>query len=782
MYLIGKFYSYGVTLEEPEMPPLTDLPKHYSKCLPQLYSSFVGRDKEKAQLIQYLQFNNSKSRIVGIFGGPGFGKSTLAIHACHILSKQNITIQYYDLSEVSHVPYLLHRILSGFSSETQHTGMVEDVKRWSEMHMASNQTILLFDGCDNLLSGSQQMNELQETILNLIKHTKFIKVLFTSRYDEVSFIDGFKVIRLSELDPQHAITLLKEVNSKLSDNEAGKIAELVGNVPLALQVVRALLETKSLLAKDVISKLSNNTIRVLSDQSLPKDQRISNSLQLSYKHLDEFTQRCGRYLARFPGSFSRDAAIGVISYMINESYWYVEVFYEFNIFLHLIPKPSHCLETLLGHSLIRQHSTSDMQRFSFHKLVKDFFLQVEDFESSKDDKIFKKGFLDYFGEYWNSFHSRAASAEYTTELLAAVDLERHNFELMEEILPEFGHMHNVAYVNTYLNLAEAYSSQITFIPERSYFQDSFNYEEKFEISKVLMIIDFHSKVAISEVGVQRYMELYISLLIKKAQFHKYFDNVETPLEVLKFRRHWLLQLNDKYGIEYNLTAPLLNYYEQMWNLGVEYEDIDSVIEAIRVWTKYKLPVEKYSQMVGYQRKGLSYFGAKEYANAIKCFKKHLQSCDSAIDYMYTQVLLYYSYQYSGDKKGTLQLIQGLDSEKSRNRVRKCSKSIASYLSSCSLNYIKITKIIIISLFYGNVREGSLEHQSLSISLKMHMLLHSFKPEIELLYLFMYDPRDEIIENVVCINDRYYYTSRNKSSFQYYYHDGIKVNVKHRTYV
>ena len=769
MYLIGKFYSYGVTLEEPEMPPLTDLPKHYSKCLPQLYSSFVGRDKEKAQLIQYLQFNNSQSRIVGIIGGPGFGKSTLAIHACHILSKQNITIQYYDLSEVSFVPYLLHRILSGFSSETQHTGMVEDVKRWSEM--ASNQTILLFDGCDNLLSGSQQMNELQETIMNLIKHTKFIKVLFTSRY-EVSFIDGFKVIRLSELDPQHAITLLKEANSKLSDNEAGKIAELVGNVPLALQVVRALFETKSLLAKDVISKLSNNTIRVLSDQSLPKDKRISNSLQLSYKHLDEFTQRCGRYLARFPGSFSRDTAIGVISYMINKSYWYVEVFYEFNIFLHLIPKPSHCLETLLGHSLIRQHSTSDMQRFSFHKLVKDFFLQVEDIESSKEDKIFKAGFIDYFAEYWDLFHS-SRSAEYTTELLAAVDLERHNFEFMEEILPEFGY--SVAYVSMYLVLAEAYSSQITYIPKRSYFQDSLNSKDKLEISKVLMIIDLHSKVAISEVGVQHYMELYINLLIKKSQFHKYFDNVETPLEVLKSRRHRLLQLNDEYGIEYNLTAPLMNYYEEMWNLGMEYEDIDSVVEAIRVWTKYKLLVEKYSQLVGYQRKGLAYFGAEDYTNAIKYFKIHLQSCDSAIDYMYTQVLLYYSYQYSGDKQGTLQLIQGLDSDKSRNRVRKCSKSIdvlANYLSSCPVNNIKITKIFIISLFYGNVREGSIEHQSLS---KIHILL---RPTIKFLYIIHAHHRNnEIIENIVCINGIYMYsTYRNEFLLEYVYYGKY---VKHR---
>lgn len=556
--LVGTFYSYGVTLEEPEMPPLTDLPKYYSKRLPQLYSSFVGRDKEKEMLISHLQFNNSKTRIVGIIGGPGFGKSTLAIHACHILSKQNITIQYYDLSEVSFVPYLMHRILSGFSSETQRTGMVEDIKRWSEG--ANNQTILLFDGCDNLLSGSQ-MNDLQKTVMNLVKHTKFIKVLFTSRYS-VSFIDGFKQIPLGELDPQYAVALLKDTNSKLSDDEARSIAELVGNVPLALQVVRALLETKSLQAKDVISKLSNDTIETLSPKSLPEDNRISNSLQLSYKHLDEFTQRCGRCLARFPGSFSRDAAIGVVSHMLVESYWYVKYLYEVKLFLHWIPKPSHCFETLSSHSLIT--STSDLQRFSFHKLVKDFFLQVNDFESSKEHSIFKVGFFQYFAEYWDSFHSSAQNydAENTTEVLAAVDLERHNFELMEDLLPEYGHTVNVAFVNTYLVLAEAHTSQISYIPEMSLFQESFKYEDKFEVSKILMIIDFHSKTAISKVGIQRYIELYVNLLIKESHFHRYFDNVGTSqLEVLKSRRHRLLQLNDEYG---TADAALLKYYEQIW--------------------------------------------------------------------------------------------------------------------------------------------------------------------------------------------------------------------------
>ena len=293
-------------MDKPDMIPLTELPKSYSKVLPRLRNIFVGRENETQQLLEYLHFNNSNVRIVGIFGGPGFGKSTLAIQASHRLASTNITIEYYDLSEVSFVPYLLYRILETSTNITEHTAMLEELKTWADTIVTD--TILLFDGCDILFSGSQKV-ELQNVIEILVKHSDNIKILLTSRY-VVSFFD-FKSVTLNELKAEDATTLLKNLTSGTSELTLTKIAVSVGYVPLALQVVGALLEMRIMTPERIVLELSRNPIETLSPNDLPINSQIHTSLQLSYSSLDEFTQRCGRYLANFPGSFSEDAAFGM---------------------------------------------------------------------------------------------------------------------------------------------------------------------------------------------------------------------------------------------------------------------------------------------------------------------------------------------------------------------------------------------------------------------------------------------------------------------------------------
>lgn len=264
VFLVGCLSSYGVSIEEPEMPPLTDLPRHYSKALPRLQNVFVGRDAEMEELIKLLSFNNSKTQIVGIFGGPGFGKSTLALQAGHKLSASNITVEYYDLSEVSFVPYLLHRILGDLSNTTKHHEMLEEVKCWAET--TKYQKIMLFDGCDKLFSGNQK-NELQKIIELFTTHSVRIKILFTSRH-VVSFLSDFRAVKLEELTTKQAVILLKTLNSKIPDDDASQIAQAVGNIPLGLQIVGALLET-GMSSSAIISALSSNPIQTLSSDTLP---------------------------------------------------------------------------------------------------------------------------------------------------------------------------------------------------------------------------------------------------------------------------------------------------------------------------------------------------------------------------------------------------------------------------------------------------------------------------------------------------------------------------------
>ena len=708
--LVGRLSSYGVLLEEPETPPLTDLPRHCSKALPRLQNVFVGRDAEMEELIKLLSFNNSKTQIVGIFGGPGFGKSTLALQAGHRLSASNITVEYYDLSEVSFVPYLLHRILGGLSNITKHHEMLEEVKCWAET--TQYQKIMLFDGCDKLFSGNQK-NELQKIIELFTRHSVLIKVLFTSRH-VVSFLSDFKAVKLEELSTKQAVILLKTLNLKISDEDASQIAQAVGNIPLGLQIVGALLET-GMSSSAIIFALSSNPIKTLSSDTLPIDKQVITSLQLSYDNLDEFTQRCGRYLANFPGSFSKDAAIGVIQYMVNTSYWYVEVIYEFNIFLHWLPNPSTCLATLTHRSLLKSHSNT--QRYSFHKLVQDFFLYVqsEQNEGDKERKAFKIGFFHYFAEYWDSFHDSAYESKYDPHILAALDLERHNFELMETILPEFEL--DISYISRFISSAELIVTSFNFQSKLDYFRhlksSKIDIPVESEVKrcyKVLLMLDCHSKAAISEKGAQRYMELFVELMLQISAFEDFRHGTTRALESLKSRKQRIIELYEEHRS--SVVKAVEKYFEQMRKYSLEVQDIDTFMEAIQQKTRLTLPPNKCSAELECKesKKALSYFGVSDYDNALKHYRSYLAEPISDIEYLYTMVMIYYCYSFDGDQKSAIEVVQSLDSNKNRQKV-----------NNLEVGENNIKKIHVLSLFYAKVRPGSDEHIKITSKLFDYLL-------------------------------------------------------------
>ena len=316
-YFIGKLSYFGTEQEVPQMPPLSDLPNYYSTKLPQEQNYFIGRNVELRDITAYLDFHESSTRIIGIFGGPGIGKSTFAIKAGHAVSNNNVTVEYFDLSEVLYVPHLLHKILGGKTNSTEHAKMMEELKCWAETSIQSK--VLVFDGCDNFFN-SNQKGVVQRVFDILITHSDQIKIIFTSKRI-VTFFGRFQSITLEELSIEHAIELLKKLNSKLLEEDARKIANAVGNVPLALQVVGALLKTDTISLGAIVTEITTNPIQVLSPDSLPEFYQVQTSLQLSYNNLnDEYTQACARFLANFPGSFSRDTAVGVLNYMVNETY------------------------------------------------------------------------------------------------------------------------------------------------------------------------------------------------------------------------------------------------------------------------------------------------------------------------------------------------------------------------------------------------------------------------------------------------------------------------------
>ena len=674
-------------MDEPEV---LELPRSYSKTLPRSRGIFVGRKNETQQLLKYLCFNNSNVRIIGIFGGPGFGKSTLAIQTSHRLASTNVTIEYYDLSEVSFIPYLLYRILETSTNITEHTVILEELKIWA--NAVTTDTILVFDGCDILFSRSQK-TELQKIIQILVEHSDNIKILLTSRY-RVSFLTGFKSIKLNELKPKDATTLLKRLTSGAPVNTLQKIAELVGNVPLALQVVGALLEMDKMTPKQIVSELSRNPIQTLSPNGLPVDSKINTSLQLSYSSLDEFTQRCSRYLANFPGSFSELAAFGVITYMINDTHYSEPLQDPIN------SKPLACLDTLVSHSLLKFNPT--LQRYSFHKLIQDFFLhsQAEEMEVEREKHIFKLSFFLHFSNYWDSLHDSVINHDDESSILAAIDVDRHNFELLQTFISDLGlnTSSNDVITNIEILVTDNFESVVNYYRHLKLSEINIELEdairERLEAFKIFNFF-WESKIAVQEIGPQKYLKIFVLLMLQKSVCEAYLFNTERALETLKSRKHRVMEIYKVYGN--TVSDSVIKYYHYIRKYSLDMGDIDIYMEAFQKLIMLKSEAITLGEEGSEHRKGLTEFGAENYKKAKKHFKQHLKQAGHT--YLYTMMHLYYCNVFSGELDEATKIAKDLGTDINFVRVYEFS---ALHID-----------VKVLSMFYAKVRPGSREHKILT---------------------------------------------------------------------
>lgn len=705
-YHFGKLGYFGTQREEPQMPPLSDLPKYYSTKLPQEQIYFVGRNVELQTLMKLLDFRDSKSKIIGIFGGPGIGKSTLAIKAGHEVSIDNVTVEYFDLSEVLYVPHLLHKLLGGVTNSTQHSVMMEELKVWAEK--SNSFKVLIFDGCDNIFN-SNQKGVVQKVFDILIKHTNNIKIIFTSKHI-VTFIGHYKSMTLEELSIEHAVELLRKLNSKLSEKDAKTIANAVGNVPLALQVVGALLETNTVSPETIVTEITTNPLKALSPEALIESDQVQTTLQVSYDNLnDEYIQRCARFLANFPGSFSRDAAIGILTYMINDTYWYAQLLHELEIYLNWVPKPSKCLDTLVFRSLLKHHSNS--QRYSFHKLVKMFLMTMQSHDSEqKNNEMFqfKRGFVYYFADYWDSFHKTVDEGHYDPQIIAALDLERHNFEFMESILPELGS--DISYISRYTELAELYASYSNSLMD--YFKHSKETKILFDTEKtttlddrrqIVAMLDLHSRAVITDKGPRHYVEIFVEMIIQVSILEDYYSGTKVALETLKSRKIRIMELHKKYGSQVDTFA--IKYFDQVKKYSLEVEDLDTFMETLQVKTGLTWPIKKCSKVhCSNFKKGRAYFGAQQFEKAIEHYEKYLNLNKNIPEhkYLYTIVMLYYCHHFSGNQKKATNIAKRLDTTLIKRKLYALEVNKRSY-----------KKVEIIMLFYGKVRPGTPEHSTLS---------------------------------------------------------------------
>jgi tetratricopeptide (TPR) repeat protein len=263
---------------------------------------FVGREKEMQELLQALETGGIA--ISGLQGLGGVGKTALALKLAQHLKPKYPDAQFYlDLKGVSEHPLApaeaMAHVIRGYHPTMQLPQDESSLQGLYYSLLEGKKVLLLMDNAAG-----------REQVIPLIPPAGCI-MLVTSRSHFT--LSGFFVQRLGTIAAKDAEDLLLKITPRIG-NCAGKIAELCGYLPLALEVAASTFHiSASLTPEQYVKRFSDATRRMkILDE-------VNASLSLSYKLLSDEMKKCWRMLSVFPTTFDAAAVAALWEMDVEEA-------------------------------------------------------------------------------------------------------------------------------------------------------------------------------------------------------------------------------------------------------------------------------------------------------------------------------------------------------------------------------------------------------------------------------------------------------------------------------
>ena len=271
-------------------------------CLPDKLVHFTGREDEIQKVIALL--TDDKMAVVSLHGGPGFGKTAIAIQTSYKLSEDHmIPVVFSQLTTVSTVDEMIRQLCLDVGVDH------EDDPKPSLILWLKNmkkKMIWVMDDVDSLLedkTGFYRFVHLLRTSSN-----QQCQIVTTSRtFCEIPDLTTDKV-EVDEMDEEACMKLLKNICFQNNDKFLLRLAELCGHVPLAMCIAGSLVDEFED-SGELLLHLEKQPMKILKRPN--SNQYVNRAINLSYEKCSEEQETFIR-LSVFEGSFSKDAARTVV--------------------------------------------------------------------------------------------------------------------------------------------------------------------------------------------------------------------------------------------------------------------------------------------------------------------------------------------------------------------------------------------------------------------------------------------------------------------------------------
>ena len=313
------------------------------------------------------QLIDGSTRLVDVWGPPGFGKTSVAIHVAHALRERKIPVYFTSLRGLKTRDDLVSNLLGIFedAKEALHVSpsdrLIQCLRKWQSPF------VLILDNADDLLESRD--TQVRRDVLRLIEEFQakcnHINLLVTSResHIELSHKLPIHLERVGVLDEASSAELVNTLLSEVSESDCNCIMKECGRVPLAMRLMCGIIKDEIVSVSELFEELNNSPlIEILDNESYSDDCRLKKIMNTSFQRLTSNEQEAFVSLAVFPGCFGMDEAQAVLN-------------------LKPVLEARKILLSLKRKSLV--DCSDDFGNFTIHSLLRSF---VED-RRRKDEEI-----------------------------------------------------------------------------------------------------------------------------------------------------------------------------------------------------------------------------------------------------------------------------------------------------------------------------------------------------------------------------------------------------------
>ncbi len=330
---------------------------------------FTGRDDEIKEITNLI--TDDSTRLLNIWGSPGFGKTSAAVEVAHHLnlSALGYRVYFFKLQYVNTVDRFLSKILSIFQSKVDPTITHLD-KIVSIFREISCPVILIFDNLDDLLTRETSSSELINLFDELLDSSASIKILFTTREllkTTRGQVKGFKHIRIRALSSTSSVAFVRQLLPSFSESVLTKVVRISFLVPLAMKILASsLAENSEDIANKVLDEFNFSENLLEQIDILAYEEKMQNIFESLFERLESNEKHALIYLTAFASALiSKGAAIEIISEEMGST-----------------PKAVQSLNSLVKKTFIDKDVNTEY--YSVHPLIYSFVMdkaKQRDFEN-----------------------------------------------------------------------------------------------------------------------------------------------------------------------------------------------------------------------------------------------------------------------------------------------------------------------------------------------------------------------------------------------------------------